>query len=588
MKKPVVKVLCLTLCALLALGGVGGVAYAVNGPAAAAPQPTDAAPADSAAQATAPKTTSSYDPDAEKDVKDETVYVLAKADGSVQKIIVSDWVQNTQGGSLINDVTALTGIEAVKGNPSFTLGGENACVWNAMGNDVYYQGSIDKELPVDLTVSYTLDGTPVTPDELAGKSGRVTIRFDYTNNQYEMVDINGTQEKIYVPFAMLTGLLLDNDVFSNVSVTNGKIMNDGERTIVAGLAFPGLQDSLGLDRDTLDLPEYVEITANVEGFELETTVTLAANELFNDAAGEAEENDKLDELGELDGKLDELTDAMGQLIDGSSQLYDGLCTLLTRSEELVQGIDQLAAGAAQLKQGAGDLSSGASQLQSGAAALSQGLSALAQNNDTLNAGAAQVFQTLLHTADTQLQAAGVQAPELTAENYAQVLEGVIAAAGESPAAQQVAALKASLDSYNTFYQGLQSYTAGVEQSAQGAGELEQGIGALKGGADGLAAGADRLYDGILTMKGSAPALLDGVTQLRDGAMELTRGLKEFDKQGVQKLVDAFDGNLGGLMDRMEALRDVSERYNSFSGISGEMDGQVKFVWRTEAVDGGNQ
>lgn len=576
MKKPVVKILSISLCVLLALGGIGGTVYAV-GVSADAGSP-DAAPVNSGAGSTAPKTSSSYDPDAGRNVKDETVYVLAGADGSVQKIIVSDWIQNALGSDAINDVTQLTGIENVKGNESYTMGGGNACVWNAKGNDIYYQGNLDKELPVSVAVSYTLDGQPITPAELAGKSGKVTIRFDYANNQYEMVDIGGKQEKIYVPFAMLTGLMLDNDVFSNVSITNGKIMNDGDRTVVVGLAFPGLQDSLGLDRDTLELPDYVELTADVEGFELETTVTLAVNELFNDAASNVEGWD------DLDGKLDELTDAMDQLIDGSSRLYDGLCTLLDSSKELVSGIDQLAAGAAQLKEGAGGLSAGAARLQSGAASLSQGLNTLAEKNDTLNSGAAQVFQTLLSTADSQLAAAGVQAPQLTAENYAQVLDRVIASAGESPAAQQIAALKSSLDSYDSFYQGLQNYTAGVAQSAAGAGELNQGAASLKNGADSLSAGAEQLYDGILTMKGRSPALIDGVTQLRDGAMELSDGLKEFNEKGIQKLVDAFDGDLSGLTDRLEAVRDVSERYNSFSGISADMDGRVKFIWRTDAVE----
>ncbi len=583
MKKPVVKVLSITLCALLALGGVGGVAYAMGAATTDDPATADSAPVDSGAKTAG----SSYDPDAERNAKDEMVYVLAKADGSVQKIIVSNWVKNTQGDNALNDVTELTNIENVKGNETFTMGGGHSCVWDARGNDIYYQGEIDKELPVSMAVSYTLDGQSISPDQLAGRSGKVTIRFDYTNNQYEMVNINGKQEKIYVPFAMLTGLMLDNDVFSNVSVSNGKIMNDGDRTIVAGLAFPGLQDSLGLDRDTIDLPDYVEITADVENFELETTVTMAANELFNDAAAEMDGNDDLDDLNDLDGKLDELTDAMAQLIDGSSQLYDGLCTLLDSSKELVSGIDQLAAGAAQLRQGAGELSQGAAQLQTGAASLNEGLSQLAQSNDTLNGGAAQVFQNLLATANSQLQAAGVQTPELTVENYSQVLEGVIASAGDSPAGQQMAALKASLDSYNGFYQGLQNYTAGVAQSAAGAGELDQGIGSLKTGADSLSAGANQLYDGILTMKNNAPALIDGVTQLRDGAMELTDGLKEFDEQGVQKLVNAFDGDLSGLKDRMDALRDVSQRYNSYSGISADMDGQVKFIWRTEAVEAQN-
>lgn len=580
MKKPVIKVFAVILCALLALGGMGGIVYAL-GVTAEAAAPAVSIPADSDVQTTAPKVLSSYDPDAEKNIKDETVYVLASADGTVDKIIVSDWVQNTCGVDLIDDVTRLTGIENVKGDETYTLGGDNSCVWDARGNDIYYQGEIDKELPVSIAVSYTLDGQSITPDELAGRSGKVTIRFDYANNQYETVNINGKQEKIYVPFAMLTGVLLDNDVFSNVSVSNGKLVNDGDRTIVAGLAFPGLQDSLGLDRDTLDLPEYVEITADVKDFSLETTVTLAANGLFNDATNEVGEFDSLDDL---DGKLDELTDAMSQLIDGSSRLYDGLCTLLDSSKELVSGIDRLAAGAAQLKQGADSLSAGASQLQAGAAALSQGLDALAQNNGALNGGATQVFQTLLSTANAQLAAAGVQAPELTAENYAQVLDGVIAAAGESPAAQQVAALKSSLDSYNGFYQGLQSYTAGVAQAQSGAGELSSGIDTLKAGADSLSTGAGNLYNGILTMKNSAPALIDGVTRLRDGAMELSDGLKEFDEQGVQKLVDAFDGDLSGLMDRADAVKAVSERYNSFSGISPDMDGQVKFVWRTEAVE----
>lgn len=574
MKKSIVKGMSLTLCAVLALGGLGGTVYAMN--TAGTPAPEQSVPAEPGAEAV---------PAGDRNVKDETVYVLARADGSVEKIIVSDWVQNTQGGDTIHDVTRLTDIENVKGRETCTLGGDNTCVWDAKGNDIYYQGSIDQELPVSVAVSYTLDGQPVSPEDLTGKSGRVSIRFDYTNRQYELVDIGGRQEKIYVPFAMLTGVVLDNDVFSNVSVSNGKLVNDGDRTIVAGLALPGLQDSLGLDRDTLDLPEYVEITADAEGFALENTVTLAANGLFNDIACEANE---LDSMCELDNELDQLTDAMDQLMDGSSRLYDGLCALLDSSKELAAGIDKLAAGAAQLKQGADGLSAGAGRLQTGAAALSQGLDALAQQNAALNGGAAQVFQTLLNTADAQLAAAGVQAPKLTAQNYAQVLEGVIASAGNSPAGQQVSALKASLDSYNSFYQGLQQYTAGVSQAQAGAGELNAGMGTLKSGADSLSVGAGQLYDGILTMRNSSPALIDGVTRLRDGAMELSDGLKEFNEKGVRKLVDAFDGGLGGLVDRVDAVKAVSERYTSFSGISPDMDGQVKFVWRTEAVDAQNQ
>ena len=681
--------------------------------------------------------------------KDETVYVIAGADGSVQKIIVSDWIKNTLGSNTICDKSELTDVENVKSDEGYTLGSDNTRVWDAQGNDIYYQGNIEKELPVGLSVTYKLDGKTVSPAELAGKSGKVTIRFDYTNQQYEYVEIDGQKEKIYVPFAMLTGILLDNDVFTNVEITNGKLINDGSRTAVIGIAFPGLQDNLAIAPEKMEIPDYVEITADAKNFELGMTITLATNELFNEM-----DADHLDSISDLSGSLGEMTDAMEQLMDGSSQLYDGLSTLLEKSGELVEGIDKLTAGAEALKTGAGDLDTGAAKLQSGAAQLSEGLNTLASNNDSLNGGAKQVFETLLSTANTQLAAAGLDVPALTIKNYANVLTGVIASLDEnavyekalaavtaaveaqrpyiegqvtaatrvevtaqvttavreqvtmqvteaihqtvteqviyaatgmdkasydaaiaagmideenqaainaaiaeqmqsesilqmiedkttekmasesvqamistnvdeqmqsdtikemiatntevqvqkaisdnmasdevqaqfaaaSEGAKSVISLKTSLDSYNTFYLGLKSYTAGVSQAAAGAGELKAGTDDLKSGTSKLYAGATELYDGILTLKNGSPALVDGITQLRDGAMQLSDGLKKFNEQGVQKLVDAVDGNLTGLITRLRATIDVSKNYRSFSGIDDSMDGQVKFIYRTDSIE----
>ncbi|MBR1931368.1 MAG: hypothetical protein IJ833_07870, partial [Lachnospiraceae bacterium] len=373
--------------------------------------------------------------------KDETVYVLAGADGTVEKIIVSDWIKNSLGGATLTDASELTDIELVKGDESYTLSGDNMRVWDAQGNDIYYQGNIEKELPVGMTVSYKLDGRSVSPGELAGKSGKVTIRFDYTNNQYEYVDIAGKQEKIYVPFAMLTGILLDNDTFTNVEVSNGKLINDGSRTAIVGIAFPGLQENLGIDTDKLQLPDYVEITADVKDFTLGVTVTMTTNELFNKL-----DTENLDSMDELSASLDELTDGMDQLLDGSSKLYDGLCTLLDKSGELVEGIDKLAAGAGELKKGCGELDTGVGKLQNGAGQLSNGLATLASKNNELNGGAAQVFNTLLATAKTQLEAAGLTVPEMTISNYADVLNGIIL----------------FLDESNVYSQALQQVTEAVE------------------------------------------------------------------------------------------------------------------------------
>ena len=659
-------------------------------------------------------------------VKDETVYVLAGADGSVEKIIVSDWIKNSVGSNSFSDKSELTNVENIKGDESYTMNGDNMRVWDAQGNDIYYQGNIEKDLPVNLSVSYKLDGKSISPEELAGKSGKVTIHFDYKNNQYETVDIDGKQEKMYVPFAMITGMMLDNDIFTNVDVSNGKLINDGDRTIIAGIAFPGLQSNLNVDKEKFEIPDYVEITADVKNFEMTNTVTIATNEVFNRL-----NTDELDSADDLTDSLGELTDAMDQLMDGSSQLYDGLCTLLDKSGELVNGINQLADGAAKLKNGAGDLDNGAADLANGAKQLTEGLGQLTANNDTLNAGSKQVFDSLLNMANTQLAAAGLSVPKLTIENYASTLNNVIASldttnvakqaqavalqkvtaavneqkdtitvgvtaavkeqvaakvsetvrdnveaqvlasqgmtkeqyeaavnAGIITAEQQaqitavidaqmesetvkatidanvntqmqsedikktiaakteeqvkllieqnmnsaevqaqitaaleqaksgaasISALKEQLDSYNTFYVGLSQYTAGVASAKNGADALNAGAAQLKAGTAELYAGMNELYNGILTLKNGAPALVDGVTALRDGAMKLSDGLKEFNEQGVQKLVDAVDGDLGGLFARVKATADVSKDYKSFSGISDDMDGQVKFIYRTDSI-----
>ena len=254
-----------------------------------------------------------------KTAKDETVYVIANADGSVKKIIVSDWIKNSLNEKNLKDKSELKDIKNVKGDESYVMDSDNMRVWNADGADIYYQGTISKELPVDLKVSYKLDGKAVSADEIAGKSGKATIRFDYVNKQYSEVTIDGKTEKIYVPFVMLTGLMLDNDVFTNVEVSNGKLINDGDRTVVAGFALPGLKENLALDSSKIEIPDYVEVTADVKNFSLTTTLTLATNSLFNEF-----DTSKLNTADDLQAQLNELTSGMSKLIDGSSELYGDL------------------------------------------------------------------------------------------------------------------------------------------------------------------------------------------------------------------------------------------------------------------------
>lgn len=761
MSKTTKKILAICLCAALCLGGAG-MAFAQASSKKADDQPVSAAQQAAELQ--------------QKISKDETVYVLTGADGSVKKIIVSDWLKNELGSASVADKSDLSDIENVKGDESYTINGDNMTVWDAQGNDIYYQGNIQKELPVGLSVRYYLDGKSVSPEELKGKSGKVTIRFDYENRQYETVQINGVNQRIYVPFAMLTGMILDNDTFQNVQITNGKLVNDGDRTVVVGLAFPGLQENLNLSRDDLSIPDSVEITADVTNFSLGMTVTLACNDLFS-------------QLGDVDltsldstSALDQLTGAMDQLLSGSSSLYEGLSTLLDKSGELVSGVEELAQGAAAIKSGADSVDDGAAQLKAGLANLSSGLNTLSANSEALNSGAKQVFNSLLETAATQIRAKGLNVPDLTIENYAeelntliksldettvyetalkqvtdaveaqrpvitqkvteavrqqvetqvtaavrqqvtekvtaavqqqvtatvtdtvqqQVAEQVIQAAANmskadydaavaagiipqqtqdavnaaiqaqmgseavqskiaenvsaqmaseavqseitenidtqisseavqatitentdaqlqteaiqatiqqqtelqvqkaisenmasdavqsqlkkaSEGAQTLIALKASLDDYNTFYLGLLTYTGGVDDAAAGANDLYAGADQLKGGTAQLRAGAAQLYNGVLQLQDGTPALVSGVTQLKDGAMQLSEGLQQFNRDGIQKLVNLLQNDVGDLSARVQATIDVSKDYRSFAGISDDAEGQVKFIYRTDEI-----
>lgn len=716
--------------------------------------------------------------------KNETVYVIANADGSAKKVIVSDWIKNTVKANTFKDISNLENIKNVKGDETYEIDENNMYEWNADGEDIYFQGTGKEELPVGLSISYALDGKSISAEQLAGKSGKVTMRFDYDNRKFEKVKINGKEEKIYVPFVMLTGMMLDNDTFKNVEVSNGKIINDGSHTYVAGFALPGMQSNLDIDSKDFEIPDYVEITADVENFELATTLTLAANDMFNDIDF-SKADDKVDSLSD---SLSELTDAANQLIDGSSALYDGLSTLFDKSGDLIEGVNQLYDGAKQIKDGANSLDTGAGTLADGAssldngvssldegasaldsglnslkngassldsgvaelqgyvAALSSGLGTISGNSEALNAGAKQVFDTLLSTADTQIAASGLSTEKLTVENYGSVLEklinsldeesvkslayntaletvtatvnsqsdviresvesavrkqvteGVLASAGYSMSFDQYDAaiaageipdevqiqisnavstqmssqsiqsaieantkeqiqsiinsnmqsdevqsqintavekaktgraslvgLKQQLDSYNEFYQGVLAYTDGVDKANAGAQEilkgtyalkdgsgsvkdgadqlkdgsssLKEGTSTLKNGSDSLKKGADTLkdgtgtlsngaaslFDGVGSLKEGSGALEDGVKQLKDGSMSLCDGLKKFKKEGVDVLVDAVDGDVKTLVDRIKTVSKVSEKYKTYSGISNDMDGKVDFIYKTDSI-----
>lgn len=359
--------------------------------------------------------------------KTETVYALYDADGGSQNVIVTGWLKNGSASDTLGDICDLTKLENVKGEQTFSASG-SAVTWNAAGADIYYRGGSDKELPLAVTLSCTLDGAALKPTELAGKSGRVTLRFDYKNLLASEVTIDGEKQTMYVPFVAITGLILDNENFTNIEVVNGKAVNDGTRTIVVGFALPGMQENLGVDAETVEMPSYVEIRADCSCFEYAGSLTVASNGLLGGLDASEAEDELSSATGKLSESLGKIGDAAAQLSDGASALSEGIDKLAAELPTLSEGVAELISGMAtlqtyggQLADGASELADGAKTVSSGASELKKGLDKLQSSSASLNGAANQVFTALLASAQSAIESAGLSIPQLTQANYASVL-----------------------------------------------------------------------------------------------------------------------------------------------------------------------
>lgn len=341
--------------------------------------------------------------------KEETVYVNADATGNSDEVTVSDWLKNS--GSVsgnLTDESILKEIKNVKGDETFTENGDQL-TWNTAGEDIYYQGTTDKELPVSAKLTYFLDGKEVKPDELKGKSGHLKIQVQYTNNEKKTVTVDGKEEEVYTPFVMMTGMILPNETFSNVTIDNGKVISDGSRNIVVGFGMPGLKDSLDLDEETtkeaedkgVTIPENFEMEADVTDFTMSSTFTVALTDLLDDM-----DMDNIIDVDSLKDSLNELEDAALELVSGSGTLADGASTLADGVSSYTAGADELNAGiqkylgsngelngsVTEYVNGVGKVVKGVKDYTSGTNALANGVTSYVVGEQKIAAGAAQLSQ----------------------------------------------------------------------------------------------------------------------------------------------------------------------------------------------------
>ena len=271
--------------------------------------------------------------------KDETVYTKADSKGSSYQTIVSEHLKNTDNLELLNDISELLNIINVNGEEDPVKNG-TSIQWKGSGNDIYYQGNTEKELPIDCIIKYEVDGEEISANDLAGKSGRVKITIEYTNKESRIVNIDGTTEKIYVPFVVMTGTILDNNKMKNIEVTNGRVIDNGQNSLVLALACPGLVESLGLENEE-DIPNLnkVEITFDAEEFKIGNIMSYATPKIF-------EESDisNMDKLNEIYDQINELKSASRQLVEGSNALKEGTTTYVEKTSEFSTAMNSFTDG----------------------------------------------------------------------------------------------------------------------------------------------------------------------------------------------------------------------------------------------------
>ena len=493
--------------------------------------------------------------------KDESVYLISDANGNVNKTIVVDHLKNKDKKDTLDDASNLSDIENVKGKEKFTQSGDKL-TWQAGGKDIYYQGTATEEPPVTQKVTYYLDGKEISPEDLAGKSGKVKIRFDYTNTTSYTETVNGEKQTVSVPFAAITGLVL-GDGFENIEVTNGKAEVSDSSSVVLGYALPGLKDSLGIKDKDLDgdvnIPEYMEMTADVENFSMPAAMTFVVN------ASDYVSTDGID-TSDLDDMINDLKDASTQLQDGSKTLAEGTDTLADGLSTLQSKLGTFASGVGTLKSGLKTYTDGVSTLSGGLNTLGNSTGALVSGADKLNSGAGQLASgsaTLKDGLKTYTDGASQLNTGLNQLND-----------NTGSLATGVTSLN---DGAKTLSDGINAANKGAAGVSAGAAQLKTSIDTAKTGADSLAAGAKQVDEGVgqltqslsdmpETIKTNINKSLEPLNELNVGTLFKTLGYIDTDKitaDNVSAAADAAVNNAGDIIDALTNMQNQnpSATYN---------------------------
>ena len=518
---------------------------------------------------------------AQKISKDESVYVNADESGATTKITVSNWLKNAGINGTINDESDLKDIQNVKGDETFTQNGDDV-QWSAGSNDIYYQGTTDKELPVGVEIKYELDGKEIAAKDLLGQSGKLKITVSYTNKSKSIQTINGEKQEMYTPFVMATGIILPDDKFSNVEVDDGKIINEGSNNIVVGFGMPGMAESLDLDEDAADkLPEGFTVTADVTNFSIGNTITFASPSILSDL-----ELDDIDDLDDLENKLEKLVDSSEDLVDGSKKLSNKMGELEDKFDDyqdgeksLNKGIKDLVNGGTTLKKGVKDYTNGVDTLAKGTQSYVNGAKQITDGNKKLYEAVKDMPSSYKEFSDgLQAYTKGVDtlADTKTAKQLTDGADAVTAGIGTLN--ENLGKLESSYDNYKFLADGLKAQAAQISDPTQKATilayvqkleELYRGqkasVGALvsatnkestlKSGASQVAVGIKKVMTGAQTLSGNSATLRSADQKLTSSIATLTASVKKL-SEGSKTLSSNDRKLLAGAKKILKASKSV--------------------------------
>ena len=557
--------------------------------------------------------------------KDETVYSKIDSNGNNYNTIVNDHIINDEQEQLINDISDLLNIKNVNGDEEFSQDGNNLA-WHAEESDIYYQGESQKELPIECNVKYELDGNEITASELVGKSGKVKITIEYINKDAHTVNINGKDQTLYTPFVVVCGTIIDNNNNRNIEITNGKTVDDGSKTTVIGISLPGLQESLNISKDKIDIPNTIEITMDSTDFELNNIVTYVTPKVL-------EENDMelFKKLDKIYNQVDTLQSSSKQIEEGANSLKEGTATYSEKSQEFNNAVEQVSKGVSSVNQnyskidaGISSLNDSSATLESGAKSVSEGTLAVSENLQTisskltelqtgtqslkqgevqLEAGLDQIITSVSTIQGTDNSAKITELNQLITANQNTInslksanetLTTQLKAIKDEETKQTITTqietnksiiklLETNIVAYNETISTLKSADmSNIKELQTALSNLKQGLQSLQTGTDTLYNGTTALRTGTGALASKTKELAQGTQSLYEGTIKISEGSGTLNsgstqlKQGLNTL-DAGGTKLG------TASNQLTEGANTLSeGATTLAEGITKF--NEEGID----